>query len=74
MDGTTAMKKLKNYEETRDIPVIAVSANAMESDIEKALAAGFTAYITKPFDIPRFLVEVDRFLKPENQPMIDSTR
>lgn len=71
MDGITAMKKLQNYEETREIPVIAVSANAMESDIKKALAAGFKGYITKPFDIPKLFIEIDRFLKPENLTLVD---
>jgi len=74
MDGITAMKKLKNYEETRDIPVIAVSANAMECDIKRGLDAGFNGYITKPFDIPKLLIEVDRFLKPENLTLADSTK
>lgn len=74
MDGITAMKKLQNYEETRDIPVIAVTASAMESDIEKGLDAGFKAYITKPFDIPKFFMEIDRFLKSENSPSVESTK
>jgi signal transduction histidine kinase/CheY-like chemotaxis protein len=74
MDGITAMKKLQDYEETREIPVIAVSANAMESDIKKALAAGFNGYITKPFDIPKLFIEIDHFLKPENSTLVDSTK
>lgn len=74
MDGITAMKKLQNYEETRDIPVIAVSANAMESDIKKALDAGFKAYIIKPFDIPKFYMEIDRFLEPESSTLFDLTK
>ncbi len=74
MDGITAMKKLQNYEETHDIPVIAISANAMESDIKKALNAGFKAYIIKPFDIPKFLMEIDRFLEPENSTLVGSTK
>jgi len=74
MDGTTAMKKLRNFEETRDIPVIAVSANAMEFDIRRDLEAGFKAYITKPFDILKFLMEIDRFLKDEKLSLIDATK
>lgn len=73
MDGITAMKKLQNYEETNNIPILAVSANAMESDIKKGLDAGFKGYITKPFDIPKFFVEIDRFLKLENSTLVDST-
>lgn len=72
MDGITAMKKLKKYEETNNIPVIAVSANAMESDIKKCLDGGFKAYITKPLDIPKFFIEIDRFLKPDSLPLVDS--
>ena len=71
MDGITAMKKLQDFAETREIPIIAVSANAMESDIKKALEAGFKAYISKPIDIPTFLLEVDRFLKSENSPLVE---
>ncbi len=74
MDGISAMKKLKNCEETCDIPVIAVSANAMETDIQKALAAGFKGYITKPLDIPKFYTEIDCFLKPENSSVFEATR
>ncbi len=62
MDGLTALKHLKGYEESRDIPVIAVSANAMEKDVAKAMAAGFNSYIVKPFDIPKFLGSIDKVL------------
>jgi signal transduction histidine kinase/CheY-like chemotaxis protein len=74
MDGITAMKKLQNDKETGNIPVIAVSANAMASDIKKGLDAGFSGYITKPFDIPKLFVEIDSFLKPENSTLVDSTK
>jgi signal transduction histidine kinase/CheY-like chemotaxis protein len=74
MDGITAMKKLRNYEETREIPIIAVSANAMESDIKKGLDAGFNGYITKPFDIPKLFIEIDRFLKTKSLTLVDSTQ
>ncbi len=74
MDGITAMKKLKTYEETRGIPVIAVSANAMQSDIKKAMAEGFASYITKPFKIKTFFIEIDRFLKSNNAPLVDSIK
>jgi signal transduction histidine kinase/CheY-like chemotaxis protein len=74
MDGITAMKELQNYEETENIPIIAVSANAMESDIKKGLSAGFNGYITKPFNIPKLFIEIARFLKPENLTLVDSTK
>lgn len=62
MDGFTAFKKIKNLDETLAIPVIAVSADAMETDKKKALDSGFKSYVTKPLDIAYFLEEVDKVL------------
>ena len=73
MDGITAIKILQKNEKTRDIPMIAVSANVMALDIKKAMDAGFVAYISKPIDIQKFMLEIDRFLKSENRSTIDST-
>ena len=46
----------------RQVPVIAVSANAMPDDLAEARRAGFTDYLTKPVDMPRLLALVDRAL------------
>jgi len=62
MDGTEAMQKLAATDCTRHIPVIAVSAAAMKKDIEKGLSAGFTAYLTKPFDVPELIKAVKKEL------------
>ena len=48
MDGFVALKKLRNTPATKNIPVIALSANAMPKDIERGLNAGFQKYLTKP--------------------------
>lgn len=48
MDGYSALEKLKMNAETKDIPVIALSASASSDDIKKGLEAGFNKYITKP--------------------------
>ncbi|NLI91614.1 MAG: response regulator [Peptococcaceae bacterium] len=53
--------------ETKDIPVIAISANAMEKDIEKALKAGFAEYIIKPINVVKFLEVVSVYLKEKEQ-------
>ena len=45
------MQELQGDRETENIPVVALSGNAMPMDIEKALQAGFAGYITKPFNI-----------------------
>ncbi|MGZ5579072.1 MAG: ATP-binding protein [Methylobacter sp.] len=52
MSGLEALHMLKCNPNTTSIPVIAVSAAAMPSDIESGLKAGFLAYLTKPFDVP----------------------
>jgi len=55
MDGYEVLKRLKADDRTSSIPVIAVSANAMSTDIEKASQVGFESYITKPVNIPELL-------------------
>ena len=47
---------------TRTLPILAVSANAMEKDIKSCLSAGFTDYIVKPINIPKFLEKIDKLL------------
>ncbi len=59
MDGLTAFKKLKDDPKTKDIPVIAITANAMLYQASSALDMGFAAYITKPIDVISFLRIID---------------
>jgi len=63
MSGYEVLKKLQKSEVSRDIPVIAISANAMPIDIEKGLAAGFNDYITKPIDVKALLQTVEKVLQ-----------
>ena len=58
MDGWTVATKLKAQENTRQIPIIALTAHAMVGDREKALAAGCDDYETKPIDFPRLLSKI----------------
>jgi PAS domain S-box-containing protein len=62
MDGYAVMQCLRENDATRGIPVIAVSANAMPRDLERAKAAGFAAYLTKPLDIAGLLALVEQTL------------
>lgn len=62
MDGVEAMKILRRIEKTRDLPILALSANAMERDIRSALRAGFTDYIVKPINIAEFLEKINKYL------------
>ena len=54
MDGVEALDRLRSHPETRDIPVIALTAFAMKEDRERFLAAGFDRYVAKPLDIREF--------------------
>lgn len=61
-DGFDILKKLRMNASTREIPVIAISANATEYDIKEGLVAGFDEYITKPIDINDFMESVNKYL------------
>jgi PAS domain S-box-containing protein len=62
MDGFEVLRRLRANPRTQAIPVIAVSANAMQADIEAGHAAGFTAYLTKPIELELLLATVYRVL------------
>jgi signal transduction histidine kinase/CRP-like cAMP-binding protein len=62
MNGIEAFKKLQESEKTKNIPILAVSADAMEEDQEKAKALGFKNYITKPIDVPLFVDLIEKYL------------
>ena len=62
MDGWEATRQIKADEQTRAIPVIALTAHAMAGDREKAIAAGCSDYDTKPVELPRLLEKIDTLL------------
>jgi signal transduction histidine kinase/ActR/RegA family two-component response regulator len=59
MDGLAAFEKLQGIGETKNIPVIALTADAMTIDIKKAIDIGFHSYITKPIDVGKFITTID---------------
>ena len=61
LDGWEATRRLKADPATSAIPVIALTAHAMESDKEKALAAGCDDFDTKPIELPRLLEKMKAF-------------
>ncbi len=70
INGLQAMMILAADPMTAHIPVIAISANAMPSDIEKGLAAGFFRYLSKPIKINEFMDTLElvlQFLKKETE-------
>jgi len=58
LDGWEATRQIKAAEQTRHIPVIALTANAMAGDREKAIAAGCDDFDTKPVELPRLLAKI----------------
>ena len=62
LDGFEATHRLKSDPATKDIPIIAVTAQAMEEDRERSAQAGVNGYVTKPIDIEVFRNEVARVL------------
>jgi len=62
LDGWAATRQLKAAQQTRHIPVIALTAHAMSSDREKALEAGCDDYDTKPVELPRLLAKIEALL------------
>jgi len=62
LDGWEATRQLKADEGTRDIPVIALTAHAMNSDREKAIEAGCDDYDIKPVDFKRLLGKIEALL------------
>lgn len=55
IDGWEATRRLKADTATRDIPVVALTAHAMPAERDRAIAAGCTAFETKPIDFPKLL-------------------
>lgn len=63
MDGYEAIPRLKNESRYKDIPVIAVTAQAMSGDREKCLAAGASDYVSKPVDVDKLVGLLNDYLK-----------
>lgn len=61
-DGWEATRRIKAADETRKIPVIALTAHAMAGDREKSLEAGCDDYDTKPIELPRLLEKMEALL------------
>jgi PAS domain S-box-containing protein len=68
-DGFEVLRRLRTQAQTAQIPCVALSANAMPEDIDRALQAGFADYWTKPIDFKRFLAALEaRFPQSTSAP------
>ena len=70
MNGWDATRQLKSNPATKHVPVIALTAHAMDGDREKAIAAGCDEYEIKPIDFNRLFEKIDRLLaqRPQGPP------
>jgi CheY-like chemotaxis protein len=62
MSGIDALRALRTYPETKDIPVIALTAAASERDKQRGMQAGFYRYLTKPVNVDEFVTAVEALL------------
>jgi CheY-like chemotaxis protein len=62
LDGNAVVRELRADPRFSRLPVVALTAYAMQGDREKALSLGFSTYITKPIDIPPFRMKVAELL------------
>ncbi len=68
MDGLEATKKIRllDRQDCKDIPIIALSANAQENDIDNSLKAGMEAHLVKPIDVDKLYQTLNELVKKEN--------
>jgi CheY-like chemotaxis protein len=62
IDGIEALRRLRADDATRGIPVLAVTASAMDRDRQQIMAAGFDGYQSKPLNVREFMAAVEAIL------------
>jgi len=62
LDGWEATRRIKANDATRTVPIIALTAHAMQGDEQKAKEAGCDDYDTKPVELPRLLAKIEALL------------
>jgi len=68
LDGWAAARQLKEMPDTKDIPILALSAHTMPGDREKALDAGCDDYDAKPVIFERLLEKIDALIRSRSFP------
>jgi len=68
MTGYEILAELKQQVETRHIPAVAISANALPEDIDEGQKSGFDDYLIKPLDINQIYMVLDQYLEVEGTP------
>jgi two-component system, cell cycle response regulator DivK len=63
IDGAEALRRIRAGEQTRAVPVVAVTAFAMDDDRQNAFDSGFTGYVEKPISVRRLPQQIRDFLR-----------
>jgi CheY-like chemotaxis protein len=63
LDGFAVAQELRGDRRFADTPIVALTASAMQGDRERAMAVGFTGYVTKPIRLAKLRSEVERLLR-----------
>ncbi len=70
MDGYAVMRRLKAMQETRDIPVVVLTAKSSQSDRMRCEELGAAAYVTKPFNLEELRFTVKRIIQAASDPTL----
>jgi CheY-like chemotaxis protein len=68
MDGLTLLNRLRAASQCARLPVVIVSADAIDEHIAKGMHKGATQYLTKPFAVPDLMQLLDRLMRPSDEP------
>ncbi len=73
MDGVTATREIRKNESFRDLPIIAMTANVMEADIDKCREAGMWDHVGKPIDPDELFNKLLKWVKPRGTVEVQET-
>jgi CheY-like chemotaxis protein len=74
MDGWKVLEQIRNHPKHKDLPVIAITAYAMEKDRQQILTGGFDGYISKPFSVLTIADEIRTWMNMANQKKTDELK
>lgn len=70
LDGWEAARRLRSEDRTKLIPIIALTAHAMETDRRRALECGFNGFASKPIDFQKLLQLMHELVNPPSDPVL----
>jgi signal transduction histidine kinase/DNA-binding response OmpR family regulator len=74
MDGIAATREIRKLPGMEDLPIVAMTANAMQQDRDECIAAGMNGYLSKPIEPDRFWAVVHGILSKKEQEKVDSKK